>query len=358
MSQSTIEAALRTLLMEEGRVCLPGIGTLLVEAQPALVSLMEGRASPPSKYVSFNANLVTDDGRLRQESGAGEQVDAYLQSIRSNLAEDRPFNLPGIGKLYRRGRDEIRFIPGASNLSKASYGLPIVEVRPVIRKERLSPAAQGGAAAVRNRHRSTPAERAPTRATSSPKVRSLQWPWYLAGVAGILLAIFLVFRLAGTIGLLLEDEDQPLSAVPPERLNVSPSAERPAPATPPPTDARDVKPTPPPRINVAPGTPTESTAVPSPTTPQAADPPPAGENVAIIVIGLFGRERNVRKQTGRLEAAGYTPYTDKDGRNTRVGLTVRYRTDTELQRVLADVRARYTPEAFVMRVNGAERRPQ
>ncbi len=86
-----IEAALRTLLMEEGRVCLPGIGTLVVEAQPALVSLMEGRASPPSKYVSFNANLITDDGRLRQECGDPAAVTSYLQEIQTALGEEKPF---------------------------------------------------------------------------------------------------------------------------------------------------------------------------------------------------------------------------------------------------------------------------
>ncbi|WP_420460352.1 hypothetical protein [Neolewinella sp.] len=329
MSHSTIEAALRTLLMEEGRVCLPGIGTLVVEAQPALVSLMEGRASPPSKYVSFNANLITDDGRLRQECGDPVAVTRYLQQIDATLREEKPFTLAGIGKLYRQDRHTIRFIPGATNLSKESYGLPTVEVHPIIRKERLGPAAAPAAASAdRRRHRQVTAN--PATGRSAAGRPSPTWAWYLAAIVGTLLAVFLVFRLAGTIGLLLEDEPEPLT---PNHT---------ADGLVPPISAENIAPAPPPRL--------------PPSTAAAATP--VAENEAIIIIGLYGRERNVRKQVGRLEAAGYVPYTSREGRNTRVGLRLRYGDEAELQRVLDEVRARYTPEAFVSQVNGAERRPQ
>ncbi len=129
-----------------------------------------------------------------------------------------------------------------------------------------------------------------------------------------------MFRLAGTIGILLEDEAEPLTRN---------------------TAAEDVAPAPAPRLP-----------------PSAAAAIPVAKNEAVIIIGLYGRERNVRKQVGRLEAAGYVPYTSREGRNTRVGLRLRYGNEAELQRVLNEVQARYTPEAFVSRVNGAERRPQ
>ena len=312
MSQPTIEAALRTLLMEEGRACLPGLGTLVVKAQPALISLMEGRASPPSKHVSFNANLLTDDGRLRQESGGDRAaVDAYLQHIQTTLRQDQPFLLPGIGKLYRQD-DTVQFTPGANNLSKGSYGLPTVDVQPIIRKERQGPGAQP--AATQRRPRRTTAKPAkPTRTTESG--RPIAWPWYLAGAVGVLLGALLIFRPAGTTGTTVDNEQEP------------------------PTAAENVTPQPPPILAAAP----------------VGEVPP--DNEAIIYIGLFARERNVRKQVGRLETAGYVPYTEREGRNTRVGLRLRYRTDAELQRVLTDVQNRFTLDAFVSRVNGAERRP-
>ena len=353
MSQSTIEAALRTLLMEEGRACLPGIGTLVVEAQPALVSLIEGRASPPSKYVSFNANLIMDDGRLRQESGADQDtLTGYLQLIETTLHQDKPFPLPGIGKLYRQDKDGIRFTPGANNLSKGSYGLPAVTVQPIIRKERLGPTAHSTATTAQRSRRAT----ASTSTAASGSVagrRPTPWPWYLAGVVGVLLAIFLVFRLAGTIGILLEDGDPLAQRARP--AGVTPPAVAAQPARPdiPPTPARDLTPEPPPRL-----------ADPDPVGPVSGDPTVsetsdlAGNNEAIIYIGLYGRERNVRKQVGRLEVAGYVPYTEREGRTTRVGVRLRYGAEAELRRALLDLRERYTPDAFIAQINGARQRPQ
>ena len=295
---------------------------------------MEGRASPPSKYVSFNVNLITDDGRLRQESGGDwAAVDNYLQDIKNTVQKEQPFLLPGIGKLYRQD-DTVRFMPGANNLSKGSYGLPTVDVQPIIRKERSGPIAQPGTADRGKR-------RAPSRQSkrrSNDSRRPTPWPWYLAGVAGVLLGIFLVFRLAGTIGILLEDEQDTLTRSETDD-GLAPPPPAPGPITlpeVPPTAAQNIAPEPPPRLTAS----------------------PAGDNEAIIYIGLYARERNVRKQVGRLEAAGYVPYTERDGRNTRVGLRLRYGSDSDLRRVLADVQVRFTPEAFISRVNGAMRRPQ
>lgn len=330
MSQATIEAALRILLMEEGRACLPGIGTLIVEAQPALISLMEGKASPPSKYVSFNANLTLDDGRLRQEVGDGAAVERYLATIRQTLNDDEAFSLPGVGKLYRQGTEEVRFAPGAINLSKASFGLPDVAIRPIVRKEGKAsvPTTRPATGNVRRRRAVTPV---------GPPAAVTRWAWYLAAGVGIAFALFLVFRLAGTIGVLLERNSEPPAVA-----------------------AARVRPEPPPRLADSRPPPDPARTTPA-TLPQAPLPPTAAaapENVAVIAIGLFGRERNVRKQVGRLTEAGYTPYTDQEGRNTRVGLTVRYRNEAELRRVLEEVRQRYTQDAFVMRINGREQRPE
>ena len=345
MSQATIESSIRTLLMEEGRVCLPGIGTLTVEAQPALVSLMEGKASPPSKYVSFNGNLTVDDGRLRQEVGDPEAVSRYLQSVRDSLALEDAFALPGVGKLYHQGTTEIRFTPGAINLSKSSFGLPAVPVRPVTRKE----AGKAGSTA-RPRNAASAQSRSP--AVRQPRLMT-SWVWYLLGTVGILLAIFLVFRLAGTIGLLLESNgDERREDTVAERSVLAPAAAAAAAAPPRPTPAvpaTDVRPAPPPQLpdRVEEAAATERVELGAP--PQ---------NEAVIAIGLYGRERNVRKQVRRLQEAGYVPYTDREGRNTRVGLRVSYDDPAELTATLRAVRDRYTEDAFIMRINGREQRPQ
>ena len=342
---TAVTTALRSILMEDGRVCLPGIGTLVAVEQPAVLSLIEGKAMPPSARISFNANLVLDDGRLSRELHHHEEEAArFLQQTRDTLAAGHPVVLDGIGKLYKHHDGEIRFTAGAGNFSKESFGLPAISVQPILRKEKL-PASTAPAKASKTR----PGRSA--RPRSGPRLSDLQRRrlWYAAGLAGILVAIFLLFRIAGSIGTLFGGDAgaRDKAEIPRERLNVSPR-ETPAPAPPTVVDAETVQPGPAPRLNESPATENPSTPGPGADT----------ENVAIIAIGLFSRQRNVDKQTGRLTEAGYEPYTDREGRNTRVGVTIRYKEIAELRTALTAIRERYTEDAFVMRVNGEEQAPR
>ncbi len=330
--QATVIAALRALLMEEGRVCLPGIGTLLVVRQPALVSPIEGVASAPSGRVSFNENLVVDDGRLLREVDR-PQLEEFLAQTTQSLDAGRTVVLEGIGKLYRQPDGEIRFTASGENFRKESFGLPAVALRPIVRKEKK-------VAATKTEVLTKPVRKL---RESPAGARYGNVAWYVAAGAGTLLLIFLLFRLAGTLSTEL-DPAETVNA-PRERLNVPPPADAPTPEEVV-VEAGSIRPEAPPRLNQPPAPATE------------AAPAPAARNVAVIAIGLYGRQRNVDKQTRRLSEAGYTPYTDKEGRNTRVGVQVGYDSEEELRRVLQEVRARYTEQAYVMRVNGEERRPQ
>ena len=328
---SAVTTSLRALLMEEGRVCLPGIGTLLVVEQPAMVSLMEGKAAAPCARVAFNANLVVDDGRLRREVGADEAA-GFVRQTRESLDAGRTVLLDGIGKLYQHQTGEVRFSPGAGNFSKDTFGLPDIDVKPIVRKEK--PAATETEAPPAPNQEVVPASPAWHQKYDGAA-------WYVAALLGLLLILYLLFRLGGAIGEALSSEDDPRV----ERT-VSPQTEAPsAEATT--IDANTVRPEAPPRLNESGAGSTSEPTASSPT-----------ENTAIIAIGLYARQRNVDKQVRRLTAAGYTPYTDNEGRNTRLGVEVRYRDEAQLRQVLREVRARYTADAFVMRVNGEERRPQ
>lgn len=338
---TAVTTALRSILMEEGRVCLPGIGTLVAAQQPAVLSLIEAKALPPSARISFNANLVLDDGRLSRELDQGAEVLRFLNHTRETLAAGHPIILEGIGKLYKHHDGEIRFSPGGENFSKDSFGLPAISVQPILRKEK--PPASAPATKRKKNRSARPARALKVPVLTQPQGRIL---WYAAGLTALVVGIFLIFRIAGSFGVLFGGDAGARSTpeIPRERLNVAPR-ETPALAPPTTVDANTVQPAPPPRLNEA---------------PVSAAPanPAAPENVAVIAIGLFSRQRNVDKQTGRLQEAGYVPYTDKEGRNTRVGVTVTYRETAELARVLAAIRERYTEDAFVMRVNGEEQAPR
>ena len=341
---ATVTNSLQSLLMEEGRVCLPGIGTLLVVEQPAMVSLIEGKAAAPCARVAFNANLVVDDGRLRREIGTAD-AEAFVRQTRESLDAGRTVILDGIGKLYPHQGGEIRFSPGVTNFDKNTFGLPEIDVRPIVRKERTSPAAVSPPA----KSPAPPPAAEPVATTAAASVpgtaTAVPWDqrhggilWYAAGLIGLLVVLYLLFLLGGAIGNLSADADRA-----DRRQRDTPSETAAGTERRDPVDANDVRPAPAPRLDDDPA-------------PPVTDPAPA-RNRAIIAIGLYGRQRNVDKQVRRLSEAGYTPYTDREGRNTRLGVEVLFRDEAELQQILREVRARYTREAFVMRVNGEERRP-
>ncbi|WP_157975910.1 SPOR domain-containing protein [Lewinella sp. IMCC34191] len=332
---SAVTTSLRSLLMEEGRVCLPGIGTLLVVEKPAMVSLMEGKAAAPCARVAFNANLVVDDGRLRREIGP-DDADAFVRQTRDSLDAGRTVLLDGIGKLYKHESGDVRFNAGAGNFSKASFGLPTIDVKPIVRKEKNKTPA--------------PIPDAAPRQEVVPAAQGI-WQhryggvlWYAAGLVGLLLVLYLLFRLGGALGEQFSGgEDSP----PPVReRGVTPAGgEEQSPTI----DANQVQPEAPPTLGGNDG----QSSSPSDNTATAA-----AENTAIIAIGLYARQRNVDKQVRRLSEAGYTPFTETVGRNTRLGIEVSYRDEGRLRQVLREIRARYTKDAFVMRVNGEDRRPE
>lgn len=309
----TLSEGIRHLLLEDGRVCLPGIGTLVVAEQAAVISLIEGRAAPPSALLNFNGNLVVDDGRLRQfvnEHGGDENK---LDLLSEQLAAGKTVLLEGVGKLYRKDHNGIDFTPVADNFSKSSFGLPSVRVAPVLRKEKVSilPAAPEK---TRTKYHD--------RSFSRPGHNRDRGKWIAVGS-------LVVVVLALTAYLML----RPASVNPSTASRNLPVVEA---------------------SRIAPGSPPAlSEVVP---TGEAEPLPPADS--AIIAIGLFGRQRNVEKVANRLSEAGYEPYIDRVGRNTRIGTRVAFTDTRQLDSLLADVRKNFAPEAFVMRINGDPRRPK
>ena len=374
---STINDTIRQLLMEEEQVCLPGIGTLQLVQQPALVSPLEGKAAPPSEQLSFNANLVLDDGRilraLEERAGwahaeAEEKLNEFLRNMQENLDAGRSFTVDGLGRFFKHFDGRISFTSGGDNYSKDSFGLPIIELRPIVRTEKQRRAAadpmlanaspEPASAPVKKRlqwakrFRSAPNE---TGEKSSllyhPELRKILW-WVAAGL-GALLALFIIFRL-GQIML-----DKPATAdpvaqtgtnrprVPQGRINVAPG--------PKPIDAEEVAPDDAPRL----GDPVEESepyvqSADPPAQDQGANtganvPPTTGtaDKVAYIATGMYGSQRNVEKNIDRIRAAGFETFARPEGRLTRIGAKVEYSTQEEIDAAVERLQRLYA-DAFVI----------
>ncbi|WP_044101711.1 HU domain-containing protein [Neolewinella persica] len=370
---TTITDTIRHLLMEEDQVCLPGLGTLRLQPQPALISPMEGKALPPSELVTFNANLVLDDGRIvaaLENSGAythseaSKSLEEFIRNMRENLDAGRSFTIEGIGRFFKHHDEQLKFTPAGDNFSKESFGLPGIELRPIVRTEKqrraaADPMMANPQAAKDNGLNSTTRVRKRDVVLYHPELRKALW--YVAAFLFVLLVfagIYQVFQLSidsvpDTPA--TEAPRLPSKDIPSNRVNVSPGPSA--------VEAETIKPEDPPRlgddrVNQEPtsSTPTTSTPVEpdTQTTPAATPSFPAqtnGKNIALIATGLFGSQRNVNKNIDRIEAAGFLSFSEPEGRYTRIGARLEYSTEDELQDALERVQRLFS-DAFVMEING------
>lgn len=384
---SLITETIREILMEEQQVCLPGIGTLRLSPQAAVASPIEGKVTPPSDRATFNSNLVLDDGRVLRslkeipilsDTEAEMLLKEYLRNISDNLDAGRSVTLDGIGRLFKHFDGEIRFTAGGENFSKDSFGLPDVELKPIVRTERQrrtaadpmlagTPAVAGAVA--EPRVAATPAERKEKPQTLwqqiiyHPDLKQILWyvTAILATAAILILGYLAIQTLADKYG------DDPVA----RRETPPVVVQQPAPRAPmPAVDADRVVPDEPPRLNdarPAPVTETDNTVGETPATPlnsggastdnpapAAAPPsPPAGNtyNTAFIATGLYGSAANVTKNKGRINQAGFEAFERREGRYTRVGVRVQYTSQTDLMETLRAVQRDYS-DAFVMEING------
>lgn len=368
---TTIIDTIRHLLMEEDQVCLPGLGTLRLQPQPALISPMEGKALPPSELVTFNANLVLDDGRIvaaLQSSGAfthaeaTQTMEAFIRNMRENLDAGRSFTIEGIGRFFKHHDQQLKFTPAGDNFSKDSFGLPGIELRPIVRTEKQRRAAadpmlansqstgdQGARGTGRVRRRDA--------VLYHPELRKALW--YVAALLFVILVFAGIYQL---VQLSIDKvPDTPVAEaprlpsrdIPSNRVNVSPGSNA--------VEAETIKPEDPPRlsderVNQEPTSPptTSPANQDTPTTPANTPTPPAqtgSKNTALIATGLFGSQRNVNKNIDRIESAGFLSFSEPEGRYTRIGARLEYNTEEELQDALERVQRLFS-DAFVMKVNG------
>ncbi|MFT4686541.1 MAG: nucleoid DNA-binding protein/cell division septation protein DedD [Neolewinella sp.] len=380
-----INDTIRHLLMEEEQVCLPGLGTLRLLPQPALISPLEGKAAAPSEQVTFNPNLVLDDGRILRALEGREglthedallQLGEFLRNMQENLDAGRSVTVGGLGRFFKHFDGQISFTSGGDNYSKDSFGLPSIELRPIVRTEKqrrsaadpmlANPAVAPAATAVKNRLKW--AKRLQSNLSNkeallyNPELRKILW-WISAGV-GMLLVLFIILKLGQQLLSRTTDVD-PIARTKPDRIQVPADRVNVAPG-PKPVDADRVAPDEPPRLNDPveenqpyvqptnspvrdPGGNT-ATNVPSPanaTVPNTTNPTAATNKTAYIATGRYGSQRNVEKNIDRIRAAGFDSFTRPEDGLTRIGAKVEYASENELNAALERLQRIYA-DAFVL----------
>jgi len=139
-----IVSHIEELLFRYECVIIPGFGAFLMHHQSAFVDSETHTFVPPSKSLSFNRQLQTNDGLLASHLAVmygltyrealeeiREQVDIWINQLENNT----PLGFNGLGILQNNEENKWQFTPDTQNIFQAvSFGLTSVENQPILRE--------------------------------------------------------------------------------------------------------------------------------------------------------------------------------------------------------------------------------
>lgn len=127
--------------MQHDCVILPGLGGFVANYKPAEFDTAHNTASPPSKHILFNRNLVHNDGLLyahiSKESGYGYKdvqklAESFIEGIQKDIKKGIKFNIDGLGYFYPDKEGQVQFKEeGENNFLLGSYGLPFLKYKEI-----------------------------------------------------------------------------------------------------------------------------------------------------------------------------------------------------------------------------------
>ena len=138
-----ISVFISELLFEHDCVIVPGFGGFICNYRPAEIHPVLHIVNPPSKSVSFNVNLSSNDGLLVSyiaKTGnlsfdyAQNLVENWVDSSNTLLRRNETIILKKVGRIFSDIEGNVQFAPDESiNYLKASFALKPLTAPPVLR---------------------------------------------------------------------------------------------------------------------------------------------------------------------------------------------------------------------------------
>jgi nucleoid DNA-binding protein len=139
--QQIIITGIKEQLYHNDYLVLPNFGGFVLKSQSAHYTASGGMLVPPSKTVSFNAQLKQNDGILMvwiqnklscSPNEATKHLQEFSEFCTSILTTKRRLNIYGIGFFYLDFEGNICFEPQAdANFFRDSFGLTAVSLKPI-----------------------------------------------------------------------------------------------------------------------------------------------------------------------------------------------------------------------------------
>ncbi|WP_273568731.1 SPOR domain-containing protein [Maribacter halichondriae] len=139
-----LEHYIAELLYRYNCVVVPDFGAFLTQTKSAVIDTNANTFYPPSKSLSFNAQLTSNDGLLVSYMAEAEKVsyeemlaklNDFVKTWKGQLIQGEHLTLANIGKLFLNSDAKIVFQPSDKvNYLTSSFGLPSFVSAPVMRE--------------------------------------------------------------------------------------------------------------------------------------------------------------------------------------------------------------------------------
>ncbi|SDQ15435.1 HU domain-containing protein [Flagellimonas zhangzhouensis] len=139
-----IDSYIEKLLYDYNCVVIPGFGAFLAHSTSAAIDATSNTLLPPSKSISFNAQLSKNDGLLvshiAKDKNLGyeemlQEVEEVAQNWMNRLNQGETVELFSIGKLWYNSEKRIQFQPeNRINFLTSSFGLSSFAATPIHRE--------------------------------------------------------------------------------------------------------------------------------------------------------------------------------------------------------------------------------
>ncbi len=329
-----IKQQIGQILYERDALIIPDFGGFVSSYKPATIDHVQGLIHPPSKKLSFNKNLMINDGVLincLQESlgislsEARKSIEDFVDRTVIKLDNREIIVFPGIGRLYKDYENNLQFLQDNTNYNTSVYGLPTLQYYPILRSRISAETATDLPLAQ------------PLAARSYSYRRSAMAIMPFALIAIICLGALLFYnRQTNTKQPIAEaipvvDENR-INKKPGEQLSILES------------------------INHSTGEiETESIEtealieeIPEKTDTEAATLSPATKE-CVIIVGAFSKKAGVEKRVAQIVDLGYSVYQDKKGKLTRVGIQFAYQDASEIREKLEAMRDNFDNRAWILK---------
>lgn len=139
MDQILLSSLLQKLVIDNEKVCLPGMGSFVAEEIPS-VFLDGGKGiTPPGRRILFKSSLMLNDGLLETEYAAAKELPLpqaremlmeEIAGLRGELEEKEEAELPGFGVFRKREAGQYFFVTDRNFVAAPdSYGLETLTLK-------------------------------------------------------------------------------------------------------------------------------------------------------------------------------------------------------------------------------------